>query len=80
MEQLPAVVDPPQIRNEFLTFAQARKILAQHTKWSAMLRGDLHVHTLWSDGSCSKRNISFLNIHPYKREIRTTQFSSRCRV
>jgi histidinol phosphatase-like PHP family hydrolase len=53
MEELPVVVDPPEIRSEFLTFAQARKILAQHTKWSAMLRGDLHMHTLWSDGSSS---------------------------
>jgi histidinol phosphatase-like PHP family hydrolase len=51
MEELPAVVERPQIRSEFLTFAHTRKILAQHTKWSAMLRGDLHMHTLWSDGS-----------------------------
>jgi histidinol phosphatase-like PHP family hydrolase len=51
MEELPAVVEPPQIRSEFMTFAQARKILAQHAEWSAMLRGDLHMHTLWSDGS-----------------------------
>jgi histidinol phosphatase-like PHP family hydrolase len=51
MEELPTVVEPPQIRSEFLTFAQARKIIGQHTKWSAMLKGDLHMHTLWSDGS-----------------------------
>ena len=48
-----ALVSPPQIRREFLTLAQARRVLASQPKWYAMLRGDLHMHTAWSDGSAS---------------------------
>jgi putative hydrolase len=53
IDEPPAIVSPPQIRREFLTLAQARRILASHPRWYAMLRGDLHMHTVWSDGSAT---------------------------
>jgi histidinol phosphatase-like PHP family hydrolase len=53
IDEPPAIVGPPQIRTEFLTLAQARRVLASHPKWFAMLRGDLHMHTIWSDGSAT---------------------------
>jgi histidinol phosphatase-like PHP family hydrolase len=43
----------PAIRRDFLTRADARCILAACPEWSAQLRGDLQMHTLWSDGSGS---------------------------
>jgi histidinol phosphatase-like PHP family hydrolase len=49
----PAIVETPQIRREFLTLAQARRVLASHPEWAAMLRGDLHMHSRWSDGSAA---------------------------
>ncbi|MDB6005293.1 MAG: hypothetical protein JWR15_2280 [Prosthecobacter sp.] len=43
-------MEPPPKRKEFLTLAQARKILARNPTWQAQLRGDLQMHTQWSDG------------------------------
>lgn len=45
------VVEPPPIRREFLTLARARKVLAKAAKFRSALRGDLQMHTQWSDGS-----------------------------
>src|SRR4051812_21140067 len=42
---------PPPIRRDFLTRADARVILAAKPEWAKRLRGDLQMHTSWSDGS-----------------------------
>lgn len=48
---------PPQpmraspLRRDFLTRAEARRILAAQPDWAKRLRGDLQMHTQWSDGS-----------------------------
>ena len=44
---------PPAIRRDFLTRADAKVILAAHPEWGLRLRGDLQMHTAWSDGSAS---------------------------
>src|SRR5579862_8308139 len=44
---------PPALRSGFLTFTQAQAILKSHPEWMAGLKGDLQMHTLWSDGSAS---------------------------
>jgi histidinol phosphatase-like PHP family hydrolase len=49
----PNECEPPPIRGEFMTRAQARKILAAHPEWRAQLQGDLQMHTEWSDGATS---------------------------
>ncbi|MEY2481789.1 MAG: putative hydrolase [Verrucomicrobiota bacterium] len=41
----------PAIRRDFLTRADARIILAKDPNWAGLLRGDLQMHTRWSDGS-----------------------------
>ena len=47
----PAALNPPPIRCEFLTLAQARRTLANNPDWNHLLKGDLQMHTVWSDGS-----------------------------
>lgn len=47
----PAPRDP--LRHDFLTLAEAKPILTRDPSWSMRLRGDLHLHTTWSDGSGS---------------------------
>jgi histidinol phosphatase-like PHP family hydrolase len=42
---------PPEIRSNFLSIPQAQAILARHSEWGQGLRGDLQMHTLWSDGT-----------------------------
>ena len=49
----PAPFSPPAIRTGFLTFTQARAILAAQPDWFASVKGDLQMHSLWSDGSAS---------------------------
>ena len=39
------------LREDFLTLAEARKILSGDPSWQKRLRGDLHMHSDWSDGS-----------------------------
>jgi hypothetical protein len=48
-----AAANVPAIRRDFLTRADARVILAADPNWAGMLRGDLQMHTRWSDGSAS---------------------------
>src|SRR5438067_6823169 len=44
---------PPPLRKEFLTLAQSRALLTP--VWRSGLRGDLQMHTRWSDGSADIR-------------------------
>ena len=53
IEAAPNVPDPPEIRQSFLTLTEARAALATKSSWSARLKGDLQMHTKWSDGSGS---------------------------
>jgi hypothetical protein len=46
----PPAFESPPVRREFLTLAQARKVLAKNPQWRARLNGDLQMHTKWSDG------------------------------
>ena len=51
MDNPPEVPSSPEIRKNFLTMPEARTILERHA--SAPVKGDLQMHTLWSDGSGS---------------------------
>ena len=43
----------PSIRRDFLSLAYARRVLAARPDWTKNLRGDLQMHTRWSDGSAT---------------------------
>jgi histidinol phosphatase-like PHP family hydrolase len=49
----PDIPTPPEIRAHFLSVTEARAALATQPAWSAELKGDLQIHTQWSDGSGS---------------------------
>jgi putative hydrolase len=51
LQKPPAVAAPPEIRKDFLTLSEARKILRKDASWLAAIKGDLQMHTEWSDGS-----------------------------
>jgi histidinol phosphatase-like PHP family hydrolase len=53
MEWSPAVAKPPDVRANFLTRTEARSILRKHPLWASEVKGDLQMHTLWSDGLAS---------------------------
>jgi histidinol phosphatase-like PHP family hydrolase len=50
-EKPPPGISPPEIRQEFLTLTRARRVLAGHPEIVRALKGDLHTHTCWSDGT-----------------------------
>jgi histidinol phosphatase-like PHP family hydrolase len=41
----------PAIRQDFISLAEARRLLAARSAWPKKLRGDLQMHSRWSDGS-----------------------------
>ena len=47
----PAVGTIPPIRRDFFALADAKSILKKKPEWEKSLRGDLQMHTCWSDGS-----------------------------
>jgi putative hydrolase len=53
LDNPPEISQLPEIRSGFLTLPQARAILADKPAWSRGLKGDLQMHTLWSDGTDS---------------------------
>ncbi|MDQ3991108.1 MAG: PHP domain-containing protein [Actinomycetota bacterium] len=49
LDSSPAVeIDP--LRHDFLTMTEVTATLDEHPEWRAELRGDLQVHSTWSDG------------------------------
>src|SRR5438067_8452774 len=51
LDRSPLKITPPFLRRDFLTLADAKACLTEHPGWAARLRGDLQMHTHWSDGS-----------------------------
>ena len=54
----PAVPLPPALRRNFLTLTEARQVIDAHPKWRTHLKGDLQMHTTWSDGAGSVRDMA----------------------
>jgi histidinol phosphatase-like PHP family hydrolase len=53
LEDPPEVPDIPPLRSDFQTYAEALDCLRDAPEWRAQLRGDLQMHTLYSDGRAS---------------------------
>jgi histidinol phosphatase-like PHP family hydrolase len=51
LEDPPTLEEPPSLRAGFLTLADARGTVASHADWLRAYRGDLQMHTTWSDGA-----------------------------
>ncbi|MGH2710604.1 MAG: PHP domain-containing protein [Actinomycetota bacterium] len=58
LEDPPELPDPPEPRAGFMTLAHARKTIEEHPEWREALRGDLQMHTTWSDGHESIRDMA----------------------
>src|SRR4051794_37998693 len=53
IENSSAIPEPPEIRQGFLTLTEARAALAAKPEWAKDMRGDLQMHSTWSDGYAS---------------------------
>jgi histidinol phosphatase-like PHP family hydrolase len=70
---------PPAIRRDFIALADARVLLAKDPDWQKQLRGDLQMHTRWSDGSgtlaemaeaASARNYEYIGITDHSKGLK----------
>jgi DNA polymerase (family X) len=57
--------DPPEVRRGFLTLAEARATLTDHPDWITDLRADLQMHTTYSDGAASLREMATTCVEGY---------------
>lgn len=47
----PDITERPALRASFLTFTEAQAILAEDASWLRDIKGDLQMHSEWSDGT-----------------------------
>lgn len=57
LEDPPEVGEPPPLRKDFMSMASARKTLAADPTFREDLRGDLQMHTTYSDGRVSVKEM-----------------------
>ncbi|GEP43877.1 hypothetical protein [Brevifollis gellanilyticus] len=74
---------------EFLTHAQAADVLSKHPTWVKMVRGDLQMHTQWSDGSGTildmarqgaKRGYTYISITDHTKDLKIANGLDECRL
>lgn len=49
--------EPPVLRRGFLTMSQVRETIERNPDWISELRADLQMHTTWSDGAATLRDM-----------------------
>ena len=76
----PDVPSPPDIRQNFLTFTQAQSILESKPAWTSSIRGDLQMHTHWSDGEGSIREMADAGIARGYQYISITDHSKGLKI
>jgi histidinol phosphatase-like PHP family hydrolase len=71
---------PPALRKGFLTLSESRARLDASSQWQARLRGDLQMHTVWSDGSGNVRAMAEAALAREYEFIAVTDHSKGLRI
>ncbi len=53
LSEPPEIPEPPPLRSDFLTYSEAIATMGAEPGWRARLRGDLQMHSTYSDGRAS---------------------------
>lgn len=80
IEDPPTVPKPPAIRQNFLTLPDARAALAKKPDCVATVKGDLQMHTVWSDGSGSIEEMARAAAHREYEFIAITDHSKGLKI
>lgn len=80
IEDPPKVTTRPDIREHFLTATEAKAILAKKPDWAAALKGDLQMHTLWSDGAGSIEDMARAGLERGYQFIAITDHSKGLKI
>ena len=76
---LPRTKKSPALRRDFISLAEARRLLAARPTWPKKVRGDLQMHTSWSDGSgtvaemadtAAKRSYDYVAITDHSKALK----------
>jgi putative hydrolase len=80
LDKLPHVSErTPAIRDDFISLAEAKRLLAEKPRWAKKLRGDMQMHTRWSDGSgtiaemaeaARKRSYEYIAITDHSKSLK----------
>jgi histidinol phosphatase-like PHP family hydrolase len=70
----------PAIRRDFIALAEARRLLVNNPRWSTKLRGDLQMHTRWSDGSGTIAQMADTAIERFYEYIAITDHSKSLKI
>jgi histidinol phosphatase-like PHP family hydrolase len=79
IDKPPAIPERAENRRDFVTLTEARAILAKDPKWQKSFKGDLQMHTTWSDGSGSvlrmaqeavERGYSYIGITDHSKALK----------
>ena len=76
----PPVPEPAESRREFLTLAEAKQVLRQHPAWRKKAKGDLQMHTTWSDGESTILEMTAASIERGYRYIALTDHTAGLKV
>jgi histidinol phosphatase-like PHP family hydrolase len=76
----PSIPQPDETRSGFLTYAQARAVLADHPDWESAPHGDLQVHSTDSDGSQPLETMADLAHRLGRAYIAITDHSETLRI
>jgi histidinol phosphatase-like PHP family hydrolase len=79
LDNSPKQIQSPPIRSGFLTLTQARRALEKKPSWLAGVKGDLQMHTVWSDGegtieemaaAAESRNYEYIAITDHSKGLK----------
>ncbi|HLH56453.1 MAG TPA: PHP domain-containing protein [Verrucomicrobiae bacterium] len=80
LEDPPHVPERPPLRKQFLSYTEAQRILAARPGWSRKLRGDLQMHTEWSDGSATVRQMAEAAIERGYQYVAITDHAKKLKI
>src|SRR5579884_3040736 len=80
IEDPPTIPEPPAIRAHFLTATEARALLKKKAAWAGDLKGDLQMHTVWSDGSGSIEDMARAAVQRIYQFIAITDHSKGLKI
>src|ERR1700733_1423637 len=80
MADPPAELPVPEIRTGFLSMPKAEAALAKKPQWLSLLKGDLQMHSNWSDGSGSIREMADAGVERNYEYIAITDHSKGLKI
>jgi putative hydrolase len=80
LEEPQEISKPDELRRNFITWPQAVRILKKFPDWKSALRGDLQMHTEWSDGSGTVRAMAEAGIERGYSYIAITDHGKKLKI